>query len=111
MFAAPHRVQWLRVDYSHLSTQNEIRNGSEVPFVETTTIPSLASAIDFRLRERRFAQDWGKYIAPCAVANYFNLSGSPFESHDLAILALKNVLRPHAEAENIDVDQYSAEEL
>ena len=106
LFSEPSRVKFIGMDYTHLSTKNEIKNGKEVPMEAEgkieTFIPKTFMFFMAAARER---------IAPCSVAEHYALPGAPFTRLIDAVDALKGALMLAFNLSKPIVEIYSPWEL
>lgn len=127
LFAEPARVLVLPVDYTHLSTLNEITNGSEVTFKAAGPAVAehwaalsamaqkgdnsgyLASIVEPYLE--KWEPTFNDLLAPCLVANYFNLPGAPFTAEPNATASLKQFIFNYSGMPRKKIEQFSTLDL
>lgn len=101
IFAQPTQISFMRIDYSHASTGNEIKNGRETTYVAHHEAPSLFD---------NFVSTFEKCVAPCLVANEFHLGGN-HSSYNTAVSALKGAIMLETGLPLEMLDEYSPYKL
>lgn len=117
------------MDYTHLSTRNEIKNGTEVSFDDAKkssahkaqqSKPKVSQQMDglngyfssARQNCREAFEDcFRDHVAPCIVADFFDLPGSPFYSEANATRALKHEIVRALSMPYNEIEPYSPREL
>ncbi len=85
LFAKREQLLFVPVDYTHISTNNEISYGIEVRFDRNEHEPSP---------QKKFMKAFESCFAPCAVANARQLQGFPFRTLSGSIRGLRRALAP-----------------
>ena len=80
LFAKREQLLFVPVDYTHISTNNEISYGIEVRFDRNEHEPSP---------QKKFMKAFESCFAPCAVANARQLQGFPFRTLSGSIRGLR----------------------